>query len=95
MVRAMKLKLQQGQVWKKGEEYLRIVSLERLEVKYKSMKMLSEAGGEHHHVTKKEFCRLIKTAQLLTTEEVKEKRTAAPVAKPMPNAEVEPKPDEV
>jgi hypothetical protein len=58
-------KLQQGQVWKAGDEFLRIVDLQRLEVKYKTMKDLSAPEGTHHHVTKKEFCRLIKGATLL------------------------------
>ena len=31
----MAMKLQQDQVWKRGEEYLRILHLERLEVEYK------------------------------------------------------------
>ena len=64
------MKLQQGQVWKKGDEYHRIVHLERLEVKYKTFKDLVTREGTHHHVTKKEFCRLIKGATLLSSEEV-------------------------
>jgi hypothetical protein len=59
------MKLQQGQVWKTGEEFFRIVELHRLEVKYKAMKDLETREGTHHHVTKKEFCRLIKGATLL------------------------------
>ena len=59
------MKLQQGQVWKAGDEYLRIVELHRLEVKYKSMRDLLTREGEHHHVTKKQFCRLIKNAELM------------------------------
>lgn len=67
MVQA-KMKLQQGQVWKAGDEYLRIVDLERLEVKYKAMKDLASREGTHHHVTKKQFCRLLKNATLLPAE---------------------------
>jgi hypothetical protein len=59
------LKLQQGPVWKAGDEFLRIVDLQRLEVKYKATKDLSGDEGTHHHVTKKQFCRLIKGATLL------------------------------
>ena len=59
------MKLQQGQVWKAGDEYLRIVELHRLEVKYKAMRELLTREGEHHHVTKKQFCRLIKNAELM------------------------------
>ncbi|HEX2750454.1 MAG TPA: hypothetical protein VHM91_20785 [Verrucomicrobiales bacterium] len=59
------MKLQQGQVWKKGEEYLRIVKLERLAVEYKAMRDLATKEGTVHQVTKKEFCRLLKSAILL------------------------------
>ena len=59
------MKLRQGQVWKQGEEYLRIVRLARLEVEYKSMPDLSSNKGTHHHVSKKDFCRLLKKATLL------------------------------
>jgi hypothetical protein len=62
------LKLQQGQIWKDADTYYRIVDLQRLEVKYKAMKDLSTREGTHHHVTKKEFCRLIKAATLLPAE---------------------------
>jgi hypothetical protein len=59
------IKLAQNQVWKCGDEYLRIVQLERLEVRYKAMPDLATGLGKHHHVSKKEFCRLIKNATLL------------------------------
>ena len=61
----MTIKLQQGQVWKRGEEYIRIVHLERLEVEYKSQTNLLSRDGTHHHTSKKEFCKLIKTAELI------------------------------
>lgn len=60
------LRLQQGQIWKTTDQYIRIVHLERLEVKYKAMKDLESGEGTHHHVSKKEFCRLIKSAGLVT-----------------------------
>jgi hypothetical protein len=59
------MKLQQGQIWKTVDEYLRIVHLERLEVQYKSMKDLATREGSHHHVSKKDFCRLIKNAAIV------------------------------
>jgi hypothetical protein len=62
------MKLQQGQIWKKDEEYFRVVEWERLSVKYKLMEDPVEGIGSHHTVTKKEFCRLIKGAELLTYE---------------------------
>jgi hypothetical protein len=66
------MKLAQNQVWKQGEEYLRIVELERLEVQYKTVTNLLTREGEHHRVSKKEFCRLIKGAELLTQDQVRD-----------------------
>lgn len=65
------MKLAQNQVWKQGDSYLRIVQLERLEVRYKAVTNLLTGEGTHHHVSKKEFCRLLKGADLLTQEEVR------------------------
>ena len=62
--------LQQGQVWKKGEDYLRIVEWSRLEIVYKIMKDMTTRVGTQHRVTKKEFCRMLKGAKLLAPEEV-------------------------
>jgi len=61
----MVLKLRQGQVWKHGDEFIRIVHLERLEVGYKVSKHLKSGEGEHRRTSKKDFCRLLKTATLL------------------------------
>jgi hypothetical protein len=69
---ARAMKLEQGQVWKSGGQYLRITQLERLKVGYKEMPNLARRDGHHREVTKKEFCRLIKTAILLTAVEVLE-----------------------
>jgi len=66
------MKLAQNQVWKQGDEYLRIVHLERLEVRYKAITNLLTGEGLHQHVSKKEFCRLIKGATLLTQSQVRE-----------------------
>ena len=63
------IKLRQAQVWKQGEEYLRIVHLERLVVEYKSTTSLAAKKGIHRKVGKKEFCRLLKSATLLTAAE--------------------------
>jgi hypothetical protein len=65
------VRLQQNQVWQKGDEYLRIVKLERLEVQYKAVTDLLTGEGRHHHVSKKEFCRLIKDATLLGQDEIR------------------------
>ena len=62
----MPMKLCQGQIWKQGKEYIRIVRLERLEVEYKSMTRLNTKEGSRHQTSKKDFCRLLKKARLLT-----------------------------
>jgi len=51
--------------------YLRIVHLERLEVRYKAITDIITGNGRHHHVSKKAFCRLLKGATLLTPDEVR------------------------
>ncbi len=58
------MKLQQNQVWKQGDLYHCIVRLERLEVEYKTFADPVLRQGTRHHVSKKEFCRLIKNAEL-------------------------------
>ena len=58
------MRLQQNQIWKQGDQYIRIVSLERLRVEYKAMQDLTTKEGTRHQVTKKEFCRLLKGAVL-------------------------------
>lgn len=59
------MKLEQGQIWKQGETFYRIVVRERLSVEYKAMTAPESGEGTRHTVTKKEFCRLIKGAQLV------------------------------
>ena len=61
----MKFKLQQGQVWKHGDQFIRIVELERLAVGYKVLKDLKKSEGTHHQTSKKDFCRLLKGCTLL------------------------------
>ena len=61
----MTMKLCQGQVWKQGREYIRIVRLERLEVEYKSTTSLAGKEGTKIVTSKKDFCRLLKQARLL------------------------------
>ncbi len=62
------MKLKQGQIWKTESAFIRIVTLERLSVDYKSMTDLETKEGTHHTATKKEFCRLIKGATLMPVE---------------------------
>ena len=59
------MKLCQGQTWKQGQHYIRIVRLERLEVEYKSMVSLTKKEGAPQVTSKKDFCRLLKGAHLL------------------------------
>ncbi len=66
----VKAKLQQGQTWKRGQQYLRITRLERLAVEYKVISDLATRHGAHHKATKKEFCCLIKNAELLPAKQV-------------------------
>ena len=60
------MKLLQGQVWQCGEKFVRIVHLERLEVGYKSATNPKFTDGEHQHTSKKDFCRLLKGATLIS-----------------------------
>jgi hypothetical protein len=59
------MKLRQGEIWQREGEFLRVVRVERLAVEYKAMKSLAAKTGSLHKVTKKEFCRLLKTAGLV------------------------------
>lgn len=61
----MGLKLRQAQIWQRDAEFIRIVKLDRLTVHYKLATTLKAGAGTHQQCSKKEFCRLIKTATLL------------------------------
>jgi hypothetical protein len=61
------MKLKQGQTWKCGEEFVRIVDLQRLEVGYKTLKSLKSNQGTHQRLSKKDFCRMLKNACLVTS----------------------------
>lgn len=70
------MKLQQDQVWRINEnDFVFIIRLERLFVDYKVIQDLVTKKGEPKLVSKKEFCRLIKNAQLLTQEEIRFEQT--------------------
>lgn len=66
------MKLQQGQRWKTADQTIRIVKLERLAVDYKvipeEIPGVDPVEGARHSVTKKEFCRLIKSAVELPSD---------------------------
>jgi hypothetical protein len=72
------MKLQQGQIWKCAGQYVRIVHLERLEVGYKSFKTLKSPEGIHQHTSKKDFCRLLKGAVLLSPDKKTEEKAPSP-----------------
>ncbi len=55
------MRLYQDQIWRAPGEFIRIVKIDRLSVSYKTMADLAVRTGTHHTVTKKEFCRLLKT----------------------------------
>ncbi len=59
------MKLSQGQLWKQGKDYIRIVRLERLEVEYKILASPASKEGTMVATSKKDFCRLLKQARLL------------------------------
>ncbi len=59
------MRLQQGQLWDLGDQYVRIVVLERLAVEYKIIHSLETNEGTHQRATKKEFCALVKNATLV------------------------------
>jgi hypothetical protein len=61
------MKLEQGQIWKKGDAFILITTWERLSIEYKQMTNLQTREGSHHTASKKEFCRLIKNAELYIT----------------------------
>ncbi len=59
------LQLAQNQLWKQGDTYFRIVIWERLAIRYKETTTANAEEGTIHDVTKKEFCKLIKGAELI------------------------------
>jgi hypothetical protein len=56
------MRLQQNQVWQAGDQFIRIVRLERKAVQYKVTKDSATVAGPHAYATKKDFCRLLKGA---------------------------------
>lgn len=59
------MKLEQGQIWKQGDVYYRIVEWARMHIEYKEMKDPATKQGTFHQLSKKEFCRLLKGAVLI------------------------------
>jgi hypothetical protein len=57
--------LAQNQLWKQGDRYFRIVIWERLAIQYKETDSPDAEEGTVHDVSKKEFCKLLKGAELV------------------------------
>lgn len=57
-------KLKQGQVWKVGEDYYRIVKWQRLTIEYKHITDWETREGTVHTASKKDFCRMIRSGDL-------------------------------
>ena len=83
------MKLQQGQIWKDGENHFRIVRLERLTVEYKTITDFVTREGTHHQVSKKEFCRLVKKATLVSPAEAAVARQTDRAKQPITGPEAE------
>jgi hypothetical protein len=64
------MKLEQGQIWKQGDVYYRIVEWARMYIEYKEMKDPATKQGTFHQLSKKEFCRLLKGAVLIPPSKV-------------------------
>ena len=62
------MKLEQGQIWRKGDDHYRIVTWARMSIEYKHLKDPASREGTLHTVSKKEFCRLLKWAELVQAE---------------------------
>ena len=59
------MKLAQGQVWKCGDTYFRIVRWARMAIQYKKLEYPDSKEGLLQDVSKKEFCRLIRGGELV------------------------------
>tara|TARA_Y100000588_G_scaffold315557_1_gene343702 strand:+ start:362 stop:604 length:243 start_codon:yes stop_codon:yes gene_type:complete len=58
------MKLKQGQIWKKDDKYYRITEWARMTIRYKMSYSLHGPEESVEEVSKKEFCRLLKGAEL-------------------------------
>lgn len=61
----MSIRLQQDQVWQQGDTFYKIVHWERLFIVYRQLRDPKDRQGPERQVSKKDFCRLIKGAQLV------------------------------
>lgn len=77
----MALKLRQGQLWQQGDQFIRIVKLDRLEVDYLTFKTPKAGEGKAQHTSKKDFCRLLKDAALIDENPSRSERAEAAKSK--------------
>jgi hypothetical protein len=66
------MRLFQDQVYQKGEQFIRIVRLDRYEVEYKTTTGSTKGEGTVAVLVKKEFCRLLKGMTLVVPEKKSE-----------------------
>jgi len=79
-------------MWKKGNDYVRIVHWERLAIEYKLMEGTPNRRGKVYRVTKKEFCRMLQGAELLVNapaEDAEDEEEPVAVEEPMAPTENE------
>lgn len=62
------MRLFQDQVYQKGEQFIRIVRLDRYEVEYKVTTGSVKSEGTQTVLAKKPFCRLLKGMTLIVPE---------------------------
>ena len=63
-----RMRIYQGELYQKGEKFIRILRVDRYEVEYKSMESDAKAEGPVAVLPKKEFCRLIRGMKVVTPE---------------------------
>lgn len=68
------MRLFQDQIYQKGDQFIRIVRLDRYEVEYKATTGSVKGEGTQAVLVKKEFCRLLKGMTLV----IPEKKAADP-----------------
>lgn len=61
--------LAERQIWKKDEKFYLIVVWERLAIEYQMLDGVEGLEGDIQRVTKKEFCKLIKGAEMVELRE--------------------------
>lgn len=71
------MRLLEGQLWKVGNEYWRILYRDHHRVVYKVMKNPARKEGVEIEATKKEFCRNLKKAELLTPSSSREEKQSS------------------